>query len=205
MSELLQELEDDLRQERWMHLWKRTGKVLVGISVAIVLATAAYEALEYRHQSVSMERTELYLKGLERMKLQDAKGALEQFDKLAADTSSPYYPLAMLRKAQVYVARGEKDKAIETYKTLAQKEDAYGQLAKLYASADGKPVVAPADRTSPFYYSLRELQGWQLVEQGKKDEAVALFAELYEDLSAPPSLHARLREALLQLAPEKLL
>lgn len=205
MSELLQELEADLREERWQRLWKKSGKTLIAISVAIVLATAAYEALKYRHQSVSMERTDIYLAGMEHMQQQDFAGAITQFDLLAADSGSSFYPLAMLRKAQAQVGMGQKEEAIATYKKLAEKDDAYGQLAKLYAAADGKEITPPTDRTQPFYYSQRELYGWQLLEQGKKEEAIGVFLEMYNDLAAPPSLHARLREALLQLAPEKLL
>ena len=205
MSELLRELEEDLRQERMDKYWKQGSKLLLAISGAIVLATAAYEVLEYRHRSVAMERTDIFLSGVEHMKSSDFKGAAEIFDKLTQDPKSSYYGIAMLKKAQAQVEAGDKEGAIKTYKTLAQQDNIYGQLAKLYASADGEPVNAPDDKATPFYYSLREMKAWQLLDKGQKDESVKIFVELYQDTSAPATIHGRMREALQQIAPEKLL
>ena len=205
MSELLRELEEDIRQERIDKLWKHGGKVLLAISAAIILVTAAYELLEYRHRSVAMERTDIFLAGVEHAKSADYNGAIAQFDKLTQDEKSSYYGIAMLKKAAAQVAAGDKEGAIKTYKTLSAQPGIYGQLAKLYASADGTIVDAPDDKSAPFYYSLRELKAWQLFDKGKKDESIKLFVDLYQDTSAPPSMHIRVREALQQVAPEKLL
>ena len=203
MSELMRELEADLKQERLDQIWKKTVRFLLAVSAAIVVATIGYEVLKWRHDSVAKERTDILLLGAEQAKAGNHKEAAQTFGKLA-DTASEYYGVAMLKKAQSQVALGDKPGAIATYKELAKKDDLYGQLAKMYAAADGEPVKAPEDSSAPFYHSLQELKAWQLLDKGQKDEAAAIFQKLYEDTTAPASMHGRMREALQQIAPEKL-
>ena len=90
MSELMRELEEDLREERMNDLWKHTARVLIAVSVVIIIATMIYEALAYHHRSVAMERTDIFLAGVAEIKSGDYKGAVTMLGKLTADDTSSY-------------------------------------------------------------------------------------------------------------------
>ncbi len=203
MSELFDELQADLQQEKLQEVWKKIGKLLVGISAAVILVTIGYQILEHRRISVAMERTDKYLGAIESAKRGDIKTALAVLDELSSDESSPYYGIAMLKKAALQNAEDNKEGAAATYAKLAEKNDAYGQIAKLYA--DPKKQVATGDKTTPFHHLLKEREGWQKIEDGKQSEGIAIFTALYQDRNVPPSLRARMQEVLHHLSPDKLL
>lgn len=204
MSELFKELEDDLKQERLDKLWKKIGKTLIGISGGIVLITIGYQVLEHRHESIAMERTDAFLAAIESAQKGDDKAAMTSLDTLTQDEGSSYYGLAMLKKAALQKSAGDDAGAAATYQKLAEKSDAYGQLAKLYTDTGAAPVVS-GDKHSPFFRQLEERRAWQLLEQNKKPEAVAILASLYHDETSPAPQRARLQEVLQHLAPETLL
>lgn len=202
MSELLREIEEDIRRERLDKLWHDFGRIMVWVSVAIVLVTVGVVIWQERKQAYAEAQTGQFIRGLDRMGVEDYQGAISAFSALAADDSSPYYGLAMLRKAGAQTKLGDRDGAAATYRTLAKKNDVFGELAMML-SADNNTILPQPSPDAPLYYSLSEWRGWQLLQQGKKDEAVSLFIALRDDPNVPHSLRARIVEALWRIAPEK--
>jgi hypothetical protein len=204
MNELLREIEDDIRRERLDRLWQKFGRMMVYASIAAVVLTIVIVIIQSNREELAMEKTSQFIRGIDRTNVEDFKGAISIFEELASDTSSPYAGLALLQKAKAQQALGDKDGAIKTYQILAERDAALGGLAKLLLpSKDGK-LVEP-DKASPFYRSQQEWLGWQLLEQGKKDEAVEIFWSLREDTQAPMPLRERMHEVLQHVAPQKLL
>ena len=199
MSELFNEIQEDIRQERFEQIWKRYGKVLIGVSIAIVLATAGVVLEEHHKQALAMAETGKFMNGVDRLNAGDYNAAIAVFSALAENPTSRYYGLAMLRKAQAETASGDKAAAAKTYAMLAGHDAEFGDLASLMAPA-AMPVP---DRNSAFYFTESEQKGWQLLKSGKKAEAVSIFLSLRDDLDAPFSQRSRMQEVLDYLAPEK--
>jgi len=201
MNELLREIEEDIRRERIDKLWGRFGKLMVGMSIAIVLATVVIVIMQNARRTREEQQTAVFMRGMDRLGVADDKGAIAAFTQLTNDDSSSYYGMAMLRKAQAQKDSGDKDGAAKTYAALSAHDDAFGELAKMLTNPD-----APLNpqKSSPFYESQSEWQGWQLVKQGKKDEAAKIFMALRDDENAPPSLRERMDVVLQHIAPEKL-
>src|SRR5688500_15726335 len=118
MNELLREIEDDIRRERFNHLWHRFGRIMVGVSIVVVLATIAVVIMQNQKQSAAMEKTAQFIRGIDRIRIEDYKGAITIFDELAADETSPYYGLAMRQKAKAQAALGNNAEAMKTYESL---------------------------------------------------------------------------------------
>jgi len=204
MSELFKELQEDIRTERMQNLWKAFGKFIVLGSVGIVALTIAFVVLQNHKREVATEHTAKLLAGLDRMKMQDYRGATANFDALSADSKSPYYGISLLFKAQAQTALGQTEEAKQSYNALAADPSPYGAVAKLVNASHGAPVIVPPRADYPLYQSLTEWKAWQLLEEGKKDEAVELFSQLHFDVKAPESMRERMREVLQYLAPQKL-
>lgn len=200
MNELLKEIEDDIRRERFDKLWNGFGKIMVGISVAVILGTIVTVIMQNHHESQAMEQTTQFIHGVERFNIEDYKGAITAFAALAKDESSPYYGLSMLRKAQAEDASGDHAAARKTYEEMASHDAVLGQVGGLLA-ASGDKLFKPS-KDSPFYYTQSEWDAWQLLKQGKKDEAVAIFKTLRDDESTPASMRDRVIEAIVHLAPD---
>lgn len=201
MNELVREIEEDIRRERIDRIWHSFGKLMVGVSVAIIMATIGVVIVQDQKRSNAMEQTTQLIKGIDRIHIENYKGAISVFNKLSGDASSPYYGLAMLRKAQAYKALGNEEAATSTYKMLAASDAVFGDLAKILASSDDSKPIEPR-QGSPFYYSQAEARGWQLMREGKKDEAVTMFLTIFENPEAPATMRDRLSEVLQHLSPD---
>ncbi len=114
MSELFEEIKEDIRRERFEKLWNSFGKIMVGISIAVIVATVAI-VVDGRtiNRRAPWNRPAQFIKGVDRMNVEDYKGAVAAFDALTTDERSPYYGLAMLRKAQAQNCCGDKDGAAQ--------------------------------------------------------------------------------------------
>lgn len=201
MNELVREIEEDIRRERFDRLWHSFGKVMVGLSIAVILGTIGVVIMQDQKRSRAMESTTQLIKGIDRINIEDYKGAIPVFDALASDPSSSYYGLSMLRKAQAQDALGDREGVTKTYRQLAGNDSVFGDLAKLLLPQDDSKAIETS-RDAPFYFSHSEAKGWQLMRQGRKDEAVTLFMALYQDKEAPSSMRERLSEVLQRLAPD---
>jgi hypothetical protein len=197
MNELLREIEEDLRREKFDRLWGNIGKIMIGVSALVILTTIIVVAYQNHKETRAMEQTGQFISGLDHASHKDYKGAIVAFTQISDDTSSSYYGLAMLRKAQAQADAGDKAGAAETYKALASADNTFSTLAVMQG---GNMNISP-DKKSPFYYTLAEWQGWQLVNAGKKDEAVTKFIVLRDDTEAPFSMRQRMQDVVQQLAP----
>lgn len=206
MSELLRELEEDIRNERMQRLWNSFGKMIVRFSIAIILATVAVVVWQDWKQSRAEEQTAQFIKGIDRMAVEDYKGAIEALEAIGDDRSSPYRALAMLQKARAQSALGDREGARATYRALAAYpssggNEAFVALASLLAAQDmDEPVDVDPD--SPFTHSQREQAAWQLLAAGKEEEAIQTFIALRDNSDAPRSLRTRAGVVLAYLSPK---
>jgi hypothetical protein len=201
MNEMLRELEEDIRREKLQKLWNSFGRLMIGVSVGIILMTIGFVAWREHKQDVASEQTSRFIHALDRFNAGDYDGALALFGELA-DDDSPHYGLAMLRKAQLKVLTGHKDEAIKTYAVLATHDGSeanqpFIDLAKVLSAHDPKTLVEP-DKASAFFYTQSEWKAWQLLQQGKKQEAAELFLSLRGDSAAPSSMRDRATLVLQQ-------
>ena len=203
MSELFREIEDDIKRERYEKLWQGFGKVMVGVSLIIVVCTIGIVIWQNHKQAKAMDNTTDFIKGIDRLNIEDYKGAIGAFDKLSEEPGSSYYGLALLRKAQAQNALSDHDGAHKTYQVLAEHDVVFGELAKMMLPPENGDVAKPR-MGAPFYYAQSEARGWQLLKLGKKENAVAQFLAIYRDPKAPYSMHGRVTEALQYLAPDML-
>lgn len=203
MNEMLRELEDDIRRARYEKLWHSFGKLMVWASVAVVLGTIVVVVWQNHERNEAMVKTTELIRGIDRLQLEDYKGAISVFSPLAQDKSSAHYGLAMLRIAQAKRGLSDIEGANAAYAELADKDPVFGGLASLMLPPKGDDVEKPRKGT-PFYLARSEMRGWKLLSIGKTDNAVAQFLALYQDKDAPFSLRLRMTEALQHLAPARL-
>jgi len=197
MSELFKEIEDDIKQEKFEKLWRSFGRVMVWASIGLVVVTVGFVLWQNNSQNAAEAKTAQLLRGIDRLQIEDYKGAAPIFSALTDEDNSPYYAIAMLRKAQAQELSGDKEGAEKTYAVLAKHDGDLAEIAKLKGKIDN---VAP---NSPFYYSLLEYKAWQLLGEGKKADAAENFKNLANDEKTPKTIAERAGEVLRTIAPEK--
>lgn len=213
MSDIFQEIDEELRRENFAKLWQRYGVYLIGLAVIIVVAVGAvagWRAYQLRLHQVEGER---YSLALDLARQGKDKDATDVFAELGRQAHGGHATLARLEEAALKAKNGDVNGAVALYDALAADgaaDPAYRDLAKLLAAQyelkDGDPKaviarVAPlTSATSPWHPTALELMALAQLKAGNKTEARAVYQRIADDLAAPQGLRARAAEMAAALA-----
>ena len=118
MSDIFQEVDEEVRRERLQQLWERHGNLIVALALLIVLAVGGwrgYDWWENRKAAESGAAFEAAVALAESGKQDEAQAA---FSKLAKEGSSGYRILARFREA-AELAKTDPAAAVKAYDSLA--------------------------------------------------------------------------------------
>jgi hypothetical protein len=208
---LLREIDEDLRHERYMALWRRFAPVLIGAAVVLIAVVAGYQFWNARMTAERAQAAEAFAAATREPAAAAAAEAARTFDDIARTAPGGYALMARLREGAALAESGQRDQAIATFHAIAGDtgvEQSYRNLALVLAAmhemAGGlQPQTAVAlrtlaDGTSPWRFNARELLAADLA-QTKHDEARALYSGLASDPATPAGIRTRARNMLTAL------
>ena len=208
-DQLLREIDEDLRRDQWLGLWRAYGRHVVAAAVVLGLGFVGVVGWrEYQESRLASDGHAYWL--ADRL---EQRGELDRaaagFADLAADGTGGYGLLAGLREARLLALAGDRPAAIAVYDGIAgdgSVDEVYRQLAALYAAtlliddgdaADLDRRLAPLLGTSsPWRHSAMELQGLLAMRRGDAAAAATVFAALRDDSATPTALRERAGELL---------
>lgn len=213
MSDIFREVEEDIRSAQLKGLWDRYGVLVIGVAVAIVVATGIGVYWQDMQRTKREAAAIQFLAG-EKL-LQDGKAAeaVAHFAKLAQETEiDGYVMLARMKEAAAKIDAKDVPGAIADYDALAADSD-MDPLLRAVASLKAAMLLfdtASADELKlrlnplvkddgPVRYSALEMLAFLALRDDTADVARKQFQELADALAAPQSVRARAAEILLTL------
>ena len=216
MAEIFNEIDEDIRRERYLKLWKTYGKYLIISIVLFLVGVSAYIAWKNYDQNKRRTEGKKFEKSVELVRSNNITQGILSFEKLANSSSSGYHTLALFHQAGSYLKSGDSKKAIDIYRKLVtdSKADRILQdLAALYlvtlrfddaSDEEISQLLSPLlIAGNPWNSSALELEGFRLIKKGKLLDAKNIFKKLSEDLKAPVGIRSRSSEILLILEKSK--
>lgn len=204
-----QEVDEELKQERYLGIWQRYGKIFVAVAVIVVAGVVAYQYWQSDKRSSELAASTQFAEGLRLAADGKAKEAAVIFGVLAKNAPSGYAALSRLQEGALKAKEGDAKGAAAIYKALADDGDAPQSLrdaaavlwaVSAYGTADPAAVMARLDPLvtddSPWRHSAREMWALYAEKAGKKDEARAMFKKLADDRDAPKEMRGRAHEML---------
>lgn len=204
MTDIFDEVGEDLRRDKLNRLWKRYGVLIIALAVLIVLATAAWRGWEYYAGQQAAANGEAYRAAL--AKAADGDHAATAESLLAFATTAPkgYAALARFRAASEHQAAGETDNALAAFDQLAKDGSIPAEMRDLAAiraamiAVDREDLAAIKARLaaydtdiSPWRFSARELIALAAVKAAAWDDARAMLDKLKADPNAPQDVASR--------------
>lgn len=202
MTDIFDEVEEEVRKERWEQLWKKYGNYAVAGAVAVVLAVGGYRGWQWYQHRQNEQASDAFLAAQQ----QAANGNLVQaesaFGKLAAEAPSGYAELARFMEAAVLLTENKREAALVLLRQIAEgNEPVLSKMARLrigWAEADtaSKDVIqktlAPLlTNDSPFRFAASEILAYATLRAGERDAAIAIYAKLGADNAAPAGVKQR--------------
>jgi hypothetical protein len=212
VSDIFREIDEELRRDNLAKLWQRYGIYLVGLAVAIVVATAA--VVGWREYQVRQRQAEgaHYAEAIDLARQGKDKAAADVFAELAREAHGGRALLARLEDAALRAKTGDADAALRIYDGIARDgsvDATYRELATLLAARqalekdDPKSVIdrlAPlTEATNPWHPTALELTAVAQLKAGDKAAARTTYQKLADDINAPQGLRRRAAEMLAAL------
>ena len=211
---LHREIDDDLREEQMMMLWKRFGSYIIGVAVLIVVIVAGYQGWKQYDLSNRTAQGDSFYSATLLAKSGNIENAIQAFGQLSKESTAGYSTLAGFQQAALMAANGDTTGAAALYKDLAKSNAsnvAMGGLANvlgamLEINTGGYDVAAMTMRLEslsgddhPYRYSARELLGLVFMGSGDTQKAVERFTKLSEDTKTPNGIRVRAQNLVKHL------
>jgi hypothetical protein len=211
-DEFIREVDEAVRQDRWLKLWKEHGAYIVGAALAVVIGTAAGVGWRTWQESQRQAEAESYLAATELLRQNRPAEAAAAFRALAGDADSGYAVLAHLQAAHALGQAGDEAGKLAMLRQLADDDAAapmYRELGGLLALQQQFGTESPDNLTSqlesltsadnPWRYSALELIALAQMRAGDTDAARETLSTLVGDPRTPPDLGRRAAELLSAL------
>lgn len=204
MSDVFNEVDEEVRHEQWKKLFHAYGGYIIGALVSFVLVFAGsifWSDYQTGQRQIESQR---YVAASEILLNGDAVLAAQQFGSLADEAGDGYGALARLREADALATAGDVTGAVATLDRLADDgsaDTAFRELARLFAvyqlmdsaprdELDRRLEPLLAD-DSPWLASARELSGLIALRAGETARARGLFTAIVEDRASPSMARSR--------------
>lgn len=212
MADIFQEIDEELRRDRWENVWKKYGKYVLGVAAMIVLGTSAWVGWQEYQLRQDLAITNTMHAGLAAARAGEDEKAIEAFTAVSKDGSANQTALALLQEAALRVKNGDTESGRGLYQTVRENtslDETYRALATIRAvevdldTGDAATMLgwlAPlGTEGSEWRFAAWELSAYLENRSGNAAAAKALLEKLRDDPDAPVTARARAEAYLAQL------
>lgn len=211
MTDIFREIDEELRYDKLVRLWRRHRIVIIAAIAALILGTAGYVGWKDYSEKQALARAQAFQVALDLAAQPDDATALAALDRVTEGRDG-YAVLARLQKAAVELRSGNTAGAIAIYDALAadtSAEKTFRDLATLLLALNALDTGEPDEliaRLTPltadanaWRYSAREVTALLRLRKGDTSGARDLLTALSEDIGAPQGVRSRAAELLAGL------
>ncbi len=200
----IREVNEELRQDQFKALWNRYGTLIIGVAVAVVLATAAYVGNKYWTPNRANQAGDTFAQALDLAAEGKSDEALAQLSELRENGPGTYPVLAQLREATLLADEGKATEAVAAFDAVANNSSAPAALRDMarlrsglllvdhgsYADVSARVEQLTSD-SNPVRHSAREVLALSAWKEGNRDTALSLFGQIIDDGDAPAGVRQR--------------
>ncbi len=212
VADIFKEVNEELRRENLGKLWKKYGRAVIGLAVALVLAVAAVQGWQAYDLDRRNTLSDRYAEALEMAAGGDTAAGLNALIDMSEADAGGYAGLAALEEARLRAASGDIDGAIIIWDRIAE-ESKLGEgfrsvaalLSVLHRIDTGAPEMLRARLEplaadgQPFHAGARELLALIALREGDRAGARELYTKISDNREAPAGLRARAAQMLAAL------
>lgn len=209
MNDLLNDIKQDMREERLVSLWRRLRTPLITLVVFILVATAGWTWYQqYRHSRHADDSLQLA-----RAKRLDQEGKTDQALQILqqVNKTATYQALAGLEMGSIYYRDDQLNAAIKAYQAVAQNQQTdpilrdFGRFMQARIQIDREDplllrnLLEPLIDRSVWALSAREMLALVAVREDRLSEARRHLKVIQDNGTTPGPMQDRVEKILLVL------
>ena len=206
MSDLIDEVEEELRAERAKRLAQRYGGLAIGVVLLAIAGIGGWEAWRWHERREAAKAGESFLAATRDAAAEgaDLKAIADRFIAMAPEAPAGYRALARLRAAALLAETGQMEQALAVYDALSRDGNAdplYRDLATVLwglrsldsgdagqIQARMAPLAVPG---APWRASAQEVQALAAIKAGNTEQARTTLQAITSDAATPQGLRDR--------------
>lgn len=200
MVDVFEEVEEQLRSDRYRALLRKALPWIVGGVVAILLGVAGYTGWQKLQENARAKSSEAYQAAVEALQQGDKAKAFSSFESISKTGTPVYKSLALMNLGGMRLQDGETDEAVKFFDQAAQAapDPIVGDLARLksaYALLDTAPykdvearLMPLTEEKRPYRIFAKEALGYARLLAGDTKAARRDFVALQTMLDVPPNV-----------------
>jgi len=202
LSDIFQEVEEDVRRERFEQIWKQYGDYIIAGVALVLIAIAGFELWQRYEENQKRKASETFIAAQQLADAGNINQASSAFEVVAKNAPDGYAKMARLSQAGVLEVDGQRGEALMILKSVANDDTGLiGSVARLRAAwilavdgprADMDSMLAPlTDSTSPWRFTAREVMAYADYHAGLMAKAQSDYQSLADDKGATDTMRRR--------------
>tara|TARA_Y100001936_G_C16039747_1_gene650786 strand:+ start:157 stop:801 length:645 start_codon:yes stop_codon:yes gene_type:complete len=211
VSDVFQEVDEDIRQERYKTIWKRYRYYFISIIMVLIIAVATNAFLRHENFKKVNERSDKFFNAvsISNSNSDEALKLLNEFSKTELKSSQYNVVLSLFIEAAINREKQDFSAALNVYSQIAKMENIdifyidYANLCAaetLISSGDIEAAIIMLEmlikNNSPLLLIAKEYLGYVEISKGNYEKSKTLFEEIYEDASSSQEMINRVKEVL---------
>jgi hypothetical protein len=182
VSDIFQEVDEEVRREQLKKLWERYGGYLIAACIAVVIGVGAWRGYEWWQAKQAAQSGAAFEQAVTLAESGKHQEAAAAFAKLASDGTPGYRVLARLRQAAELAATDRKS-AVADYDAIAT-DNRVGQVVQDLAAVRGSFLLVDSAPYSEILQRLESLTAPDRAFRHSAREILALSAWKAGDMAA---------------------
>ena len=201
-EEFIREVDEDLKEEKRLKLWKKLLPFVVSISLGVILSTSGYVFWENYTNKTKQQLGDDFTAAVELSNEEDIDAALIALDRIVDKGSDGYVTMAKIKKASILISKGDINKGLDIYSDLEKNavDQSFRDIATILFvmnSIDFEQPEKLLDKLDPLRNSMiwkssaLELTAFIYLKNDQKKKALETFEEIKMLPNKPSSLGLR--------------
>jgi hypothetical protein len=212
VSDIFQEVDEELRHDKWLQLWKQYQNHIIGLAVLIVVATSAVTYWRYYDQQQREAEGLRYTLALDDARAGKPAEAADALNALAGSAHAGRAVVARFEAAALRARAGDQAAAIAAYDAIAKDgsvDPVYRDLATVLWGLHALDTIDPqvvierlaplTGHDNPWHATAIEMTAIVHLKAGDRAGAKADYQKIADDLTAPRGARARAAQMVASL------
>jgi hypothetical protein len=212
-EEFIKEVDEDLKEEKRVKLWKKLLPYVLGFSFGVILLTSGFVFWENYTKNTSQSLGDDFTAAVGLESENDIDAALLALDRIVDKGSDGYATIAKMKKASILIQKGDLEKGLDIYLDLERNavDQSFRDIATILYVLNSMDKVdplnlleklKPLEASKIWKSSALELKAFIYLKTEKKEQAKETFQSILDQKNTPSSLSTRARNMIEYLKEE---
>ena len=212
-EEFIKEVDEDIKEEKRIKLWKKLIPYVISFSLTIILFTSGFVFWKNYTRNSNQTLGDDFTAAVDLAKENDTDAALLALDRIVDKGSDGYATIAKMKKASLLIDKGLSDEGLSIYLDLERNavDQSFRDIATILYVLNSMDKIAPEtllkkieplENSKVWQSSALELKAFIFLKNNNKKLAKETFQSILNLKTSPSSLSTRARNMVEYLKEE---